>query len=219
MKIALVLFAIATTAAYEPHEFGNRLRFAIYTPRSIGGAYWTDQEGYSGIIREKFWTIAEERDRIMEWAETHNVTKEAREVFEAMDRRREQIKWNVTKLAILLPHALERFGSIVEDVSQTHEEQSTALREIEADDPELFRVIRFAVEQFMSRFPPTIVDRVPHVYGPRGEYGPYGPGDFDRIGPHSHGPYSGRDGGYEKPWLYPRGRPREKLITLLPSEW
>ncbi|PIO71850.1 hypothetical protein TELCIR_06237 [Teladorsagia circumcincta] len=196
MKAALVLFAIATTVAYDTVNFPSSLRYAIYTPRRIGAVYGPVREEYDRILDTSL-TIAEERERIMEWAERRNLTKEAIEIFNGMDNRREQIKWNLTKLVVLLPHALERFFSIVEDTRQTHNELTNALNEMEADDPELFRVMRFAMEQFMPRFYPSGRVGGPDHHRPHLGPDPYSPRDFGGMGP----PYGKPDG---RPWPYSR---------------
>ncbi|KAK6036792.1 hypothetical protein COOONC_25703 [Cooperia oncophora] len=68
-----------------------------------------------------------------------------------MTKLKDELKKNVTELISALPAALEKISAVMENKDQTRLEMREAIKALKAEDPKVYRVLRFAVRQFRPR--------------------------------------------------------------------
>ncbi|VDM73660.1 unnamed protein product, partial [Strongylus vulgaris] len=94
---------------------------------------------------------------------------EVKEFENKMEEEKTQLKAKVAELASNLTDSLEKFWVIADNLEQTPIDERHALEKLGIENPPLYRVISFMIDQF--------------VPFPRRSYKPYGPGGHE----HEHG--------------------------------
>ncbi|RCN41476.1 hypothetical protein ANCCAN_12585 [Ancylostoma caninum] len=127
---------------------------------------------YFQIVRNWNITFAEQKKEVLAWGEKYGVKDQVEQFNTNMTNMRNEVKKNVTELISQLPEALQKFTTLMENENQTPIELRTAIGKLNAENPPLYRVLKFAFDSFIHRRGP----HGPHGPGPRG--GPRGPGPF-----------------------------------------
>ncbi|EPB71347.1 hypothetical protein ANCCEY_09565 [Ancylostoma ceylanicum] len=152
---------------------------------------------YFDIVRNMNATFAQQKEQILQWGEKYGIKDQVEQFNTNMTNLRNEMKKNVTELINQLPEALQKFSTLMENENQTPIELRTAIFKLNAENPRLYRVLKFSFDQFMPRHGP----HGPHGPGPRGgrggARGPGGPGGpFGPEGP--EGPGEEDFGGFEQ---------------------
>uniref|UniRef100_A0A7I5EA18 ANIS5_cation-bd domain-containing protein n=1 Tax=Haemonchus contortus TaxID=6289 RepID=A0A7I5EA18_HAECO len=106
---------------------------------------------YYDILSDDGKTIAQQKAGVMNWAVKYGIENQVKEFNTHDARTRKEIRYNVTKLIDDLPLAIDRFFDVMDDEYQTREERRKELEDISAQNPKLYRVLRFAIDQFQPR--------------------------------------------------------------------
>ncbi|KAL6740267.1 hypothetical protein Aduo_013638 [Ancylostoma duodenale] len=185
MNTAIAILAIIGVVLCAPPDFGGDGPFGRGGGR--GGRGGPDERGGRGgrghhhgpppppYLRNK--------KQILEWGEKYGVKDQVEQFNTNMTNMRNEVKKNVTELISKLPEALQKFTTLMENEDQTPIELRTAIGKLNAENPPLYRVLKFAFDQFI------------HRRGPHGPHGPHGPGP--RGGPRGPGPFGPE--GFEGP--------------------
>ncbi|CAJ0601943.1 unnamed protein product [Cylicocyclus nassatus] len=119
---------------------------------------------YQDIMMNRKLTFAEKKAKIDEWATKYNVKNNVDEFNAEMTKKKEEAEQKVTELIGKLADAQKKVSELFKKKDQTFEQLSKALKDLVKEDPEVYKVLRFAFHQFM---------KVPG--GPGGPGGPWGP--------------------------------------------
>ncbi|RCN40903.1 hypothetical protein ANCCAN_13170 [Ancylostoma caninum] len=146
---------------------------------------------FFGIIFNKSLTIAQQKQEIHKWAEKYRILGKV----QAFDKKREErinaMKANVMKLIHELPVAMQKHSALMDNDSQTLMERRASVVRLHSENPQLYRVLAFAVKQFLPRQPPHSLPGAPG--GLSGAPGfPEGQGGF----PGGEGGFPGGQGGF-----------------------
>ncbi|WKY02481.1 hypothetical protein Q1695_016055 [Nippostrongylus brasiliensis] len=125
------------------------------------------------IKRNETLTIAEQKVAVLAWAEQHGIQDQVVEFEEKRKQHGEELKNNVTELIAQLPVVLEEFSQLMEYEDATRRQQIEHLRELEAQQPEVYAVLRAAFHQFKPKRGGHRPNR-PNSTGPFGPFRPQG---------------------------------------------
>ncbi|CAJ0601867.1 unnamed protein product [Cylicocyclus nassatus] len=143
---------------------------------------------YFAILKDMNKTITQQKQEINTWAEKYGISDKVKEFEANMTRFKEEIKENVTELVSQLPQAVQRVSDIMDNEDQTPREVFKNLRKLTEENPNLFRLAKFAADIFMKPRGPRGGPRG----GTRGRGGPGGP-------PPPPPPFGGPDDDFEGP--------------------
>ncbi|KHJ82666.1 hypothetical protein OESDEN_17640 [Oesophagostomum dentatum] len=109
-------------------------------------------------------TFNQQKDAIQKWAKRHEILDKVQKFDSKIQDLKTKMKAKVAKLATDLPTALEKFWSIVENRTYTPVDQRYALEKLSFEDPPLYHVMRFAIEQFLPLYDPYEGQRGPGAF-------------------------------------------------------
>ncbi|PIO68280.1 hypothetical protein TELCIR_09935 [Teladorsagia circumcincta] len=112
------------------------------------------RQEFFAISSKKDVTIREQKEKISQWAQKYSIEKQVEEFNANMMRLKEELKQNVTDLIFTLPSAAQQFSAVMDNEDQTPAERKKALADLNAENPQAFSVLKFAVGQFLPRFGP-----------------------------------------------------------------
>ncbi|KIH49153.1 hypothetical protein ANCDUO_20773 [Ancylostoma duodenale] len=154
------------------------------------------------IVRNKSLTIAQQKHEVRKWAEKYRILGKVQAFNKEKEERINAMKANVAKLIQELPIAMQKHSALMENDNQTPMERRAAVERLHSENPQLYRVLAFAVKQFLPRHPPNSLPGAPVPGFPGGQGGfPGGQGGFPEgpVGfPGGQGGSTGSQGGF--PW-------------------
>uniref|UniRef100_A0A0N4Y8X4 DUF148 domain-containing protein n=1 Tax=Nippostrongylus brasiliensis TaxID=27835 RepID=A0A0N4Y8X4_NIPBR len=124
---------VAVTSVAARHRGGQRHHHGPPPPPFLEGLDDEAVKEFFDIKRNETLTIAEQKVAVLAWAEQHGIQK------------------NVTELIAQLPVVLEEFSQVMEYEDATRRQQIEHLRELEAQQPEVYAVLKAAFHQFKPK--------------------------------------------------------------------
>ncbi|KAK5976203.1 DUF148 domain-containing protein [Trichostrongylus colubriformis] len=119
------------------------------------------------IVKNMNKTIAQQQQDILSWAAKYGIQDQVQEFNANMTRIKSELKQNVTNLINSMLTEFQQISAIMDNEDQTLRQMFQALGNLSAQNPQVYHVVRFAMDQFKPR---------------RGGRRPHGPGGKDFMG-------------------------------------
>ncbi|KAK6056036.1 hypothetical protein COOONC_06458 [Cooperia oncophora] len=145
MRTILTLL-LATTAALAA-RYRKRSRFHFndeyFNAPFMKGISNGGRLEYNAIFRFNNLTIAQEQEKVAQWAKKYSRTAEVEKFKAKMDENMKQLKQYARNIIKALPSALEEYMKATENKSKTMTEIRKDVARLNAKNPTVFKVLRY----------------------------------------------------------------------------
>ncbi|KAK6050424.1 hypothetical protein COOONC_12071 [Cooperia oncophora] len=131
---------------------------------------------YFDILKNMNKTIAQQKQDILAWGTQYGIRDQVEEFNANMTRIKAEIKQNVTRLINGMLEEFQRVSAIMDNEDQTRIHMFQALGNLSAENPQLFHVVKFAMDSARPRppHPPRGSGGFMGGKGSRGGFGGFG---------------------------------------------